>query len=182
MSNRCDVTIKDDIVIKKYKSSYSFKTEIECYERLKEKAYIPRLIAKDDIKNSIEIEKIKDITLSEYITRYNKIPYNIAKDFKNILIDMADVGIVDTPDFYKFEHIFISSEDQIKIIDFDVNQVIDLENPNAKVIINIRKKQIDSEYSFLEGNKNSWEEFKKRLYLDGIEDEIIDDFYCNMKK
>jgi len=182
MSSRCDVFIIGDTVVKKYISLSSFNEESEVYKRLSGKRYIPELIEIDNENRLIKIKKIDALTLYDYVTLHKKIPYNLAKDLKYILLDMANNGIVDTPDFYKFEHIFIDEDDAIKIIDFDVNISFPVSNPHYDSVVRNRKMSIEKEYAFLEGELESWEEFKEMLYSEGLTTDIVNDFYNNMLK
>lgn len=182
MSSRCNVTILKDTVKKEYIEPESFSQESENYRRLKDREYIPKLINIDSENQSIEIEKIEGLSIYEFVSKEGHLPYNLAIKLRDILLDMASVGIVDTPDFYKFnEHIFIV-DGVIKIIDFDVNIAFPKDNKNYNIYVERRKNHIENEYSFLNGDYNSWNKFKEILVCAGFSNEIIDDFYQHMDK
>ena len=182
MSSRCEVKMYDDYVIKQYKVSESYLQEKETYDRLSNKAYIPKMLFFDDKNMTIKLQRISAMTLSEYINRNRRVPYNLAKDLKKILLEMAEVGIVDTPDFYKFEHIYVTEDEKIVVIDFDVNIAFPFDNPNFQEMVNMRIESIEKEYCFLTGDANAWAKFKKMLYKGGVSEAMADDFYCNMVK
>ena len=183
MSSRCEVSIDKNIVTKIYKVEESFIQEKEAYQRLSRRKYIPELIELDEENWILKIAKISAPTLAEYVNKKSKIPYNLAKDLKDILIDMANEGIVDTPDFYKFgEHIFVEEDESIKIIDFDVNISFPKDDLNYDGVVNRRKQYIEKEYAFLDGEEESWNAFERLLFCAGLTKDVIDDFYVNILK
>ncbi len=182
---RCRTFEENDCIIKEYKGSSNFHNEKSTYERLKGRKYLTDIINIDDKSMRIVMKKIKNPTLTDYANKHNKLPSNLANQIKFILLDMAENGIVNVADICKYsEHIFIDElTEEIMIIDFDINIVIDFDDNEFKNIIDREKTLIENNYKFVsDDDEYSLNDFIDNLKTSGFTQKVINNFENSMEQ
>lgn len=169
--------------IKSCKDNERFKIEKDCYKRLEDCSFLPKLEKTEKTNNNIIIEKMTGLTLTQYVKKNSKIPDDFFKQLYEMQSDMIERGVVYNPDWTKFgEHYFIESSGKIKMIDYDSCQISD-----EAEIKKFFRAEIEKRFAFLFSNSSkekqeeSWKDMKRELNLEAIGNAYADAYFGNRK-
>lgn len=174
---------EDKTCIKKAseKCRQRLKNEYDCLTRIRGEKFPPKLIGYDEENNELKMEYIDGLSLGEYIFKYGMIPRDFAKKMVEILLKLLEYKIEYGADLKISEHFIIEENTgELRLIDYGISNILEQER-----LIEYWEKVYMRNYSFVykstKDDKTSEEEFRDRLYREGIRLEIVDDFFENLE-
>lgn len=154
--------------------------EYECLLRLQSTTFAPKIIAYNQQQSSLRTTTMSGLTINDFVLKYGYIPRNYMKNLVSTFINMIELG-VEYGDDCKYEHHFLIDEETLKInvIDYGLSNLI---NGNS---YRVWKEFCFNKYKFAFYNgindANSSREFKDSLSEIGINEDVIEKFFYEMK-
>lgn len=160
------------------KGTRRLANEYNCLSKLQNLNCVPQIIAYDGI-SKLRMSIAKGVNLIDFVHANNYIPTYYFKSLVECFLKFIDCNVEYGGDDGKLDHIFIDdTTKKLTVIDFGISTIITDANKEHC------KNYYRSSYNFVFDDGNSSDDsinaLKYRLSLDGISDEIIENFITNM--
>lgn len=152
------------------------KCEIDVLLKLQNKDYAPKLYAYSSSKYMLT-EWIDGYSLSEYVSKYNKVPNNFVDSIYDMEIDMIKCGISYVDTKYNEHIIWLATDiNKFKLIDYGVCDLFDKQD-----IINYLIKSKNTEHEKIKNKDNdALHDLKQNLFIYGIPSERIEEYILSL--